>query len=506
MIIQSTNGMKYTLLKRRPIRQYSVCAISRQTQNSRKPVFHHLNELTAISPLDGRYSKNTAGLRDIFSEYGLIKKRVEVEVKWLQHMSLNVKEIKEVPVFSDISLDFLHTLIHGFCIEDANEIKRIEKTINHDVKAVEYWIKKKIVSSNIEELLNVIEFVHFGCTSEDINNLSYGLMIKESLQSFILPLMDLIIQEICGLSVNYAHIPMLSRTHGQSASPTTMGKEMSVFAYRLNNEREKLGSVAINGKMAGAVGNYNAHQVVYKDVEWTYIAYEFINTLGLSHNPYVTQIEPHDYIAELFHCIIRFNNILVDFNRDIWGYMSLGYFKQNIVASEVGSSTMPHKINPIHFENSEGNLGMSNAVLEHMANKLVISRWQRDLTDSTVLRNLGVGLGYSVIAYSSVVQGIRRLRIDEHKLMQDLDANWNVLAEPIQMVLRKYGVNNSYELLKDYTRRNDKISQENLMDFITRLEGIPSSAKAELRNLKPWTYIGNAKEQAQNIMKYIKNS
>jgi adenylosuccinate lyase len=329
-------------------------------------------------------------------------------------------------------------------------------------------------------------------------------MIKDALRLNVLPLMDWIIQDICGLCVAYAHIPMLSRTHGQPASPTTMGKEMSVFAYRLNKEKEKLESVVINAKMAGAVGNYNAHQIVYKEVDWTYVSQDFINKLGLSHNPYVTQIEPHDYIAELFHCLIRFNNILVDFNRDVWGYISLGYFKQKIVDGEVGSSTMPHKVNPIDFENSEGNLGMSNAILEHMANKLVISRWQRDLTDSTVLRNLGVCLGYSVIAYSSVIKGIRKLKIDENKLMQDLDDNWEVLAEPIQMVLRKYGVRNSYEILKEYTRQNNKISQESMMDFITKIEGIPASAKVELKNLKPWVYIGNASQQAQSIVKHIK--
>jgi adenylosuccinate lyase len=500
MIVQQAKNRRFNNNRKTNVKHLNV----RTIQSSLKPLLHPLSELTAVSPIDGRYSKNTAGLRDILSEYGLIKKRVEVEIRWLQHMSVNVKEIKEVPTFTGKTMNFLNTLVADFCIDDANEIKRIEQAINHDVKAVEYWIKKKILSSNIEELANVIEFVHFGCTSEDINNLSHGLMIKEALRLNVLPLMDWIIQDIGGLSLAYAHIPMLSRTHGQPASPTTMGKEMAVFAYRLNKEKEKLESVVINGKMAGAVGNYNAHQVVYKDVDWTYIAHDFINKMGLSHNPYVTQIEPHDYIAELFHCIIRFNNILVDFNRDVWGYISLGYFKQKVVGGEVGSSTMPHKVNPIDFENSEGNLGMSNAILEHMASKLVISRWQRDLTDSTVLRNLGVCLGYSVIAYSSVIKGIQKLRIDENKLMQDLDDNWEVLAEPIQMVLRKYGVRNSYELLKDYTRRNDKVSQESMMDFITKIEGIPPSAKFELKNLKPWTYIGNAGQQAQNIVNDIK--
>ncbi len=464
---------------------------------------HKHHALTSLSPLDGRYHRQTDSLRDIVSEYGLIKRRVEVEIKWFQHLSLNVTDIKDFPPLTNDAIDFTTSLHHNFSLDDAEEIKNIEKITNHDVKAIEYWIKKKFEQSNIQELTQFLEYVHFGCTSEDINNLCHGLMLKEAIQNALLPPMDSIITSISNLALAYADVPMLSRTHGQAASPTTMGKEMAVFAYRLRQQLDHINSVVIKGKLAGAVGNYNAHIVTHPNIDWTNVANDFVTSLGLVHNPYVTQIEPHDYISELFDSIIRFNNILMEFNKDIWGYISLGYFKQKVIEGEVGSSTMPHKVNPIDFENSEGNLGIANAVFNHMSNKLLISRWQRDLTDSTVLRNLGVGLGYSLVAYTSALKGISKLTVDKNKMMEDLEVSWEVLAEPIQMVMRKYGVQNSYEILKSFTRGNPKVTKEALQQLIASLPTLSPEAKKDLFDLTPWTYVGNATEQAQNIAKYL---
>ncbi|ODC03144.1 adenylosuccinate lyase [Terasakiispira papahanaumokuakeensis] len=453
-----------------------------------------LSALTALSPVDGRYGSKTAALREHFSEFGLIRRRVEVEVRWLQRLAQH-PGIPEVPQLSAEASAVLDTLIHDFTEANAQRIKDIERTTNHDVKAVEYFIKEQIADN--AELVAISEFVHFACTSEDINNLSHALMLKGGLDQVILPQMREIHEAIRQLALANAEIPMLSRTHGQTASPTTLGKEMANVAYRLQRQIKQVESVELMGKINGAVGNYNAHLSAYPEIDWQANAAEFVQSLGLAWNPYTTQIEPHDYIAELFDAVSRFNTILIDFDRDIWGYISLGYFKQRTVAGEVGSSTMPHKVNPIDFENSEGNLGIANAILGHLASKLPISRWQRDLTDSTVLRNLGIGFGQSVIAYQATLKGVSKLETNPHIIAEDLDHSWEVLAEPIQTVMRRYGIEKPYEKLKELTRGKG-ITHEALQTFVNGLD-MPQAAKDELLALTPATYIGNAIEQAREI-------
>jgi adenylosuccinate lyase len=453
-----------------------------------------LTSLSAVSPIDGRYGSKTQGLRSIFSEYGLIRRRVLVEIRWLERLAQH-PGVAEVRPFSDEARAFLERIIGDFSEADARRIKEIEKTTNHDVKAVEYFLKERL-SENVE-LKAATEFVHFACTSEDVSNLSHALMLREGRNDVLLPKMRRIADGIAELAHAHAEAAMLSRTHGQAASPTTLGKEMANFAARLRGQIAAVARVEILGKMNGAVGNYNAHIAAYPDVDWQTNAREFVEALGLGWNPYTTQIEPHDYIAEMFQGLIRFNTILVDFDRDVWGYVSLGYFKQKVVAGEVGSSTMPHKVNPIDFENSEGNLGLANAVFRHMAEKLPISRWQRDLTDSTVLRNIGVGFGYSLIAYDSTLKGIAKLEVDRARMRQDLDASWEVLSEPLQTIMRRYGVSEPYERLKALTRGRG-ITRAALDAFIEALDA-PAEAKAAMRALTPHSYIGNAAEQARNV-------
>ncbi|KAM7270025.1 hypothetical protein ACFE04_029239 [Oxalis oulophora] len=453
-----------------------------------------LSSLTALSPLDGRYWGKVKDLAPFMSEYGLIYYRVLVEIKWLLKLS-RIPEVTEVPSFSEEAQSYLQGLINGFSIDDALEIKNIERVTNHDVKAVEYFLKQKCQAQH--EIAKVLEFFHFACTSEDINNLAHGLMLKDSIESVMFPVMDELIKALGSLAKDNAHIPMLSRTHGQTASPTTLGKEMSIFAVRLSRERRDIFNVEIMGKFAGAVGNYNAHLAAYPNVNWPKIAEEFVESLGLTFNPYVTQIETHDYIAKLFHAFIRFNNILIDFDRDLWGYISLGYFKQITKAGEIGSSTMPHKVNPIDFENSEGNLGKANSGLSFQSMKLPISRWQRDLTDSTVLRTMGEALGHSLLAYKSTLQGIGKLQVNETRLNDDLDQAWEVLAEPIQTVMRRYGIPEAYEKLKEHTRGR-AVTKENIKEFIEGLE-LPTEAKAYLLELTPQTYIGEAVTLARSI-------
>ncbi|MGI9275540.1 MAG: adenylosuccinate lyase [Endozoicomonas sp.] len=454
-----------------------------------------LTALTAVSPIDGRYGDKTQSLRTVFSEFGLIRFRVTVEVKWLQALA-NHPQINEVPALSDEANQLLKQLVEGLSLEDAQRVKDIERTTNHDVKAVEYLIKEKVQDN--AELAAVSEFVHFACTSEDINNLSHGLMLKTGMEEAVLPEMQKIVEAIENLARLHAEQSMLSRTHGQTASPTTLGKEMANVAYRLKRQLLQIKSVVPLGKINGAVGNYNAHLSAYPDVAWAELAENFVSSLGLEWNPYTTQIEPHDYIAELYDAICRFNTILIDFDRDVWGYISLGYFKQKTVAGEVGSSTMPHKVNPIDFENSEGNLGIANAIMQHLAAKLPVSRWQRDLTDSTVLRNMGVGLGQSLIAYASTLKGIGKLEASAAHLEEDLDNAWEVLAEPIQTVMRRYGIEQPYEKLKALTRGQDGITKATLTTFIDGLE-LPAEVKTELKALTPANYIGNAVEQAKAI-------
>ncbi len=452
-----------------------------------------LTALSAISPIDGRYGSKTADLRPIFSEYGLIKYRVEVEVRWLQQLA-NHPGIPELKPFSSDANALLETLVSGFTEDHAQRVKDIERTTNHDVKAVEYLIKETIADN--AELASGGEFVHFACTSEDINNLSHALMLKAG-REYLVNKAQTIIDQLVTLAHNLADVPMLSRTHGQSASPTTMGKEIANVVARLRRQLETIKQVELLGKINGAVGNYNAHLSAYAEVDWEANAKSFVESLGLTWNPYTTQIEPHDYIAELFDAIARFNTILIDFDRDIWGYISLGYFKQKTVEGEVGSSTMPHKVNPIDFENSEGNLGIANAIFGHLSAKLPISRWQRDLTDSTVLRNMGVGMAYSLIAYEASLKGIGKLQINTARISEDLDAAWEVLAEPIQTVMRRYNVEQAYEKLKALTRGHS-INQQAIREFVETLD-IPDSAKAELQALTPAAYIGNAAEQARRV-------
>ncbi|OBW92766.1 adenylosuccinate lyase [Gallibacterium genomosp. 3] len=445
------------------------------------------NALTALSPLDGRYQSKTDALRSIFSEFGLLRFRVTVEVRWLQKLAEN-SAISEIPLLSKKAIDYLNDIIANFDVQDAQRIKEIEATTNHDVKAVEYFLKEKCQS--LPELAAISEFIHFACTSEDINNLSHALMLKTAREEVILPEWKKIIAEISRLAETYKTIPLLSRTHGQPASPTTVGKEMVNVAYRLQRQYQQLQKVEILGKINGAVGNYNAHLSAYPNLDWHLFSQQFVESLGIDWNPYTTQIEPHDYIAEYFDCVMRFNTIIIDFDRDIWGYIALNHFKQKTIAGEIGSSTMPHKVNPIDFENSEGNLGVANAVMAHLAQKLPISRWQRDLTDSTVLRNLGVGLGYSLIAYASTLKGISKLEVNEDHLRAELDQNWEVLAEPIQTVMRRYGIEKPYEKLKELTR-GKRVDQQTMQQFIDSLD-IPEDEKARLKELTPATYIGAA--------------
>ena len=453
-----------------------------------------LTPLTAISPIDGRYGGKTNRLRTVFSEFGLIRYRVLVEVRWLQKLA-STEEMREIPPFSEEANILLNNLVDNFNKDHAERVKEIEQTTNHDVKAVEYFIKENI-ADNVE-LQHVAEFVHFACTSEDINNLSHALMLKEGRDEIILPALDRIQDCLTQMASDYSDIAMLARTHGQTASPTTVGKEMANVVHRLQRQINSIGAVSILGKINGAVGNYNAHLSAYPDIDWTSLSEDFISSLGLTFNPYTTQIEPHDYMAELFNSMARANTILIDYARDIWGYISLGYFKQKTVAGEVGSSTMPHKVNPIDFENAEGNLGIANSIFGHLAEKLPISRWQRDLTDSTVLRNMGVGLGYSMIAFNSLEKGMGKLELNKLRLSEDLDSSWEVLAEPIQTVMRRYGVDEPYEKLKALTRGNsmDKVT---IHTFIETLE-IPEKAKSELKQLTPSTYTGNAAKQAKDI-------
>jgi len=451
-----------------------------------------LSSLSAVSPIDGRYAGKTEDLRPIFSEFGLIHHRVLVEIRWLQHLAAS-PTITEVPAFSDRANKILDGVVDNFSEEDAQRVKNIERTTNHDVKAVEYFIKEKIAGNT--ELDAVSEFVHFACTSEDINNLSYALMLREGRNQVLLPLLDELIDAIRQLAHEYADMPMLSHTHGQPASPTTAGKEMANVVYRLQRQRDQVANVELLGKVNGAVGNYNAHLAAYPDLDWAKLAAEFVVSLGLTWNPYTIQIEPHDYIAELFDALARYNTVLLDFNRDIWSYISMGFFKQKTVTGEVGSSTMPHKVNPIDFENSEGNLGLANAIFAHLAQKLPISRLQRDLSDSTVLRNLGVGLAHSVIAYHSTLRGISKLEIDQARLLAVLDDNWEVLAEPIQTVMRRYGIEKPYEKLKELTR-GQRVDAKAMKAFIEKLD-IPDAEKQRMIKMTPASYIGNAAEQAK---------
>ena len=455
-----------------------------------------MNALTALSPLDGRYASKCDALRPFLSEFGLIHARVTVEVRWLQALA-NRAEIIEVPAFSAETNAALDAIVTNFSEEDANRIKEIERTTNHDVKAVEYFLKEKI--ANIDELQNAGEFIHFACTSEDINNLSHALMLKNG-REVLVSSMKQILNAISALAITHAEQPMLSRTHGQTASPTTLGKEMANVAYRLARQIKQFENVELLGKINGAVGNYNAHLSAYPEIDWAAHAQAFVESLGLSFNPYTTQIEPHDYMAELFDALRRYNTILIDFNRDVWGYISLGYFKQKLKDGEVGSSTMPHKVNPIDFENSEGNLGIANAVLGHLGEKLPVSRWQRDLTDSTVLRNMGVGFAQSLIAFDACLKGIGKLELNANRLNEDLDQAQEVLAEPIQTVMRRYNVEKPYEKLKTLTR-GQAMTRDMMVNFVNgdELLQVPADERARLAELTPATYTGNAAEQAKQI-------
>lgn len=453
-----------------------------------------LSPLMALSPMDGRYRSKCANLAPYFSEFGLMRYRVKVEINWLVQLA-NSEDVPELDYLSQDQQDRLHALHEEFSLEDAQRIKDIEKKTNHDVKAVEYFIKEKLEDE--EELRVHLEFVHFACTSEDINNLAYALMLADARTEVLLPALAGIVDAITDMAKTHAGQPMLSRTHGQPASPTTVGKELANVAYRLRRQQQQLAACPILGKINGAVGNYNAHLAAYPDVDWPDLAEKFVTGLGLGWNPYTTQIEPHDYLAEFFDCLCRFNTVLIDFARDIWGYIALNYFRQKTVAGEVGSSTMPHKVNPIDFENAEGNLGMANATMQHLAAKLPVSRWQRDLTDSTVLRNLGSGLAQSQIAYQSLLKGVGKLELNAAAIDADIDNCWEILAEPVQTVMRRYRVDKPYEKLKELTRGKG-IDQQTLQTFIKSLD-IPDSAREELLQLTPRAYIGNATEQALAI-------
>lgn len=453
-----------------------------------------LTALTALSPIDGRYQDKATALRPIFSEFGLLKFRVTVEVRWLQKLASHA-QINEVSVLSKDANDYLNQIVEHFSIEDAERIKTIERTTNHDVKAVEYFLKEKCEA--LPELQKINEFIHFACTSEDINNTSHALMLKTAREEVLLPEWKKVIDAVVELAHRYKDIPLLSRTHGQPASPTTIGKEMANVAYRLKRQYKQLENLEILAKINGAVGNYNAHLSAYPEVDWHTFSQEFIQSLGVTWNPYTTQIEPHDYIAEFFDCVARFNTIVIDFDRDMWGYIALNHFKQRTIAGEIGSSTMPHKVNPIDFENSEGNLGLANAVMNHLGQKLPISRWQRDLTDSTVLRNLGVGLGYALIAYASTLKGISKLEVNEQHLRDELDQNWEVLAEPIQTVMRRYGIEKPYEKLKELTR-GKRVDGEAMRQFIDGLT-LPQAEKDRLKQMTPASYIGYAVELVEKL-------
>ena len=454
----------------------------------------NLNSLTAISPIDGRYAEKTFSLREIFSEYGLIRNRVLVEIRWLEALAGH-DGIEEVPELTPAARKRLEQIAGKFDVDEAQRVKAIEDTTNHDVKAIEYYLKEKIGSSR--DLAGIKEFIHFACTSEDINNLAYALMLKQAREQVLLPALDSLIKLLTELAKRYGDQPMLARTHGQPASPTTLGKEIAVFVHRLRRQRKGFAEVEILGKMNGAVGNYNAHRIAYPAVNWDKLTGAFIKDLGLERSPATTQIEPHDWIAEYFDALARADTILVDFCRDVWGYISVGYFKQRTVAGEVGSSTMPHKVNPIDFENAEGNLGLANAIFRHLAEKLPISRWQRDLTDSTVLRNLGVGVAHALIAWQSIERGVKKLDADAWKMGQDLEANWEVLAEAIQTVMRRYGLPEPYEQLKRYTR-GKKVGKEALRDFVQGLK-LPEKEKKRLLALTPAEYVGDAAEQARRL-------
>jgi len=446
-----------------------------------------LTALTAISPIDGRYSTLTVLLRNIFSEFSFLKYRLNIEIEWLKKI-ISMSQILEIKNIQYKDTFFLDNIVKEFNEKDAIFIKNIEKTTNHDVKALEYFLKNKISKS--KNFLLVSEFVHFGCTSEDINNVAYALMIKDARDKIILPLWTKIINVLKKMVFRYQNSPLLSLTHGQPATPSTMGKEIANFYYRMQRQYIILTKIEILGKMNGSTGNYNAHLAAYPQINWHKISKDFIMSLGINWNPYTTQIEPHDYIAEFFSCISLFNTILIDFNRDMWGYISLNYFKQKLIDCEIGSSIMPHKVNPINFENSEGNLGIANALMNHMITKLPISRWQRDLSDSTVLRNLGVAISYSVIAYYSVLSGIDKLEINEFQLLKNLDQNWSILSEPIQTVMRRYGIKNAYEKLKKLTRGKE-INKDIIHSFISSLK-IPEKEKKRLKNITPRNYIGAA--------------
>lgn len=460
-----------------------------------KGLLMELTPLNALSPLDGRYQSKLDPLRPYFSEYALIRFRALIEVEWLKALSAET-ELKEIAPFSAGTIAELDKVIAAFGEADAAQVKAIEARTNHDVKALEYWLKEHFDGNH--EIREVSEFIHFACTSEDINNLSHALMLKHARDEVILPTIDKIIARLTELAHTLADVPMLSRTHGQTASPTTLGKELANVVYRLRRQREQLAKNDILGKINGAVGNFNAHMSAYPEFDWESFARKFVESLGLGYNPYTIQIEPHDYMAELYDAVARINTILIDINRDIWGYISQGYFKQKVKEGEVGSSTMPHKVNPIDFENSEGNLGLANAVLRHLAEKLPISRWQRDLTDSTVLRNMGVALGYALLGYDSCLKGLGKLEVNLQRLEEDLDSNWEVLAEPIQTVMRRYGVPNPYEQLKALTRGKGGINKESLHAFIQDLK-IPADAKQALLELTPATYTGKAAALAKSI-------
>ena len=454
-----------------------------------------LTQLTALSPLDGRYHGRMDALRGYFSEFGLIRFRVLIEIEWLKALSAQ-PGVPEVAPFSAATLAQLDALDTNFSETDAAAIKSIEATTNHDVKAVEYWLRENLCGN--PEIARALEFIHFACTSEDINNLSHALMLKGTRATVLLPTLQVLTERLKSLAHQFAELPMLCRTHGQTATPSTLGKEMANVVYRLQRAEQRLASIEMLGKINGAVGNYNAHLAAYPDVDWEGFAKRFVEARGLTFNPYTIQIEPHDYMAELFDAYARINTILLDLNRDIWGYISLGYFKQKVVAGEVGSSTMPHKVNPIDFENSEGNLGLANALLKHMSEKLPISRWQRDLTDSTVLRNMGVALGYTLLGYESCLKGLHKLEANPQRIAQDMDNSWEVMAEPIQTVMRRYGIANAYDRLKELTRGQSGINRASLRAFIATLE-IPEAEKQRLLQLSPDTYTGKAAELAKRI-------
>jgi len=454
-----------------------------------------LTTLNALSPLDGRYQSKLDALRPYFSEYALIKHRAWVEIEWLKALA-GAPELAEIAPFSAETILELDAAITNFSEADASQVKAIEARTNHDVKALEYWLKEKFDSNT--EVKKASEFIHFACTSEDINNLSHGLMLKTARDSVMLPFLNTLIARLTELAEQLANQPMLSRTHGQTASPTTMGKELANVVYRLQRQQKQLVNNEILGKINGAVGNFNAHLSAYPDFDWESFAERFVSSLGLTYNPMTIQIEPHDYMAELYDTLARINTILIDINRDIWGYISVGYFKQKVKAGEIGSSTMPHKVNPIDFENSEGNLGLANAVLRHMAEKLPISRWQRDLTDSTVLRNMGVAFGYTLLGYDSCLRGLNKLEVNTARLDEDLNNSWEVLAEPIQTVMRRYGIENPYEQLKELTRGKGGINQTSLHAFISEL-AIPADAKQALLALTPASYTGKAAELVKTI-------